>query len=253
MIKKYIQKGKVFIRLALVRTKDNLSARKHPDLFRLRKNLLTHLHAQNRKWPKSYGGGYFYQGWARLKITGQRATEIRYQKYELMDILKPNMRVLDIGANACMMSCAIAENVKTVDALEYNPYLIAIGKEIAEYLGLDNINFINTDFETFSGPEPYDLITSFANHHTADGNLVPELRSYFERIHSMLNDNGYLLFESHHYDKNDPYFHNCISNIYDLFEIKRKKEFSPYEIGNRSPLSGQSYRIYYVMKKISYY
>lgn len=234
-----------------VRSRDYLRVRRHTDLRRLRRKLLAHLREQNRQWPQSYGNGYFYQGWDRLGITGQRATEVRFHRYGLMDLLKAHMRVLDIGANACMLSCAIAEHVRHVDAVEFNPYQVVIGKDIADHLGVTNIRFINADFMQFECDYTYDLITSFANHHTADGHLVPELRSYLERLHSLLNDHGILLFESHDYDRHDPDFHACMAGIVDLFDLRHREEFSPDAIGNTSPLSGRSHRIYYRLEKRS--
>jgi hypothetical protein len=71
---------------------------------------------------------------------------------------------------------------------------VAIGKDVSEFLDIGNIAFHQMDFLEFESSEEYDLIMSFANHKTIDGNMDPDLRKYFLRLHDMLRDDVRRIF-----------------------------------------------------------
>lgn len=241
----YLNLNPLVVQATKDRWNDYKNAKTNPGLKSLRKKLMGHLRRQRKNWHLyQYGFGYFYQGWDRVGITGARATEIRFNQYKLDSILKPYMQVLDIGANACMLTCAIAEKVAHVDALEFNPYQLAVGKDIAEYLNIKNISFIQADFQNYETNKTYDVILSCANHQTVDGNMAPDLLEYFEKLHNMLNENGILLFETHCFDNENPEFHRFMDSLSSLYKQMRKAPFSEQEIGGGGP------RIFYVLEKI---
>ena len=162
--------------------------------YRLRQ----HLKAQNRSWPKEkrYTQGYFYQGLEELGITGAKPTGFRFSQYQVDDILK-NADVLDIGSNCGFVSCYCARRAASVTAIEVNPFLNRIAKDAADYLKLGNINFVENDFSTFVSDKEFDVVLSFSNHHTIDGNLHMDFERYIEKVVDLLKPGGYLLFESH--------------------------------------------------------
>lgn len=133
------------------------------------------------------------------------------------------MEILDIGANAGFLSIAVAQRVKHVDAVELNPYQVAIGSEVAKWLKVDNIIFHCCDFMQFESEKNYDVVMSYANHHTVDGNMVPELRRYFLKLHRMLKKRGLLLFETHCFDNDNPEFHAFIKNLSGMFLQKERR------------------------------
>ena len=216
------------------KTKDRASLVFKPALIPLHYKIWKHLGQQKINWIYyKYSSGYLYQGWDRLGLTGSRPTEKRFIDYGLNTILKPHMEVLDIGANVGFLALACAEKVAHVDAVEFNPFLVAIGEDAASFLGIKNISFYNQDFQKFEVKKQYDLIMSYANHNTVDGNMNPDIRGYFERMHNLLKPDGTLLFESHHHEPSD--FHSFMDSLSDLFIREERKFFLSRSVdeGNR--------------------
>lgn len=118
----------------------------------------------------------------------------RLENYDFYSFLHKDQVVLDIGANAGFFSLELAQNVKRVDAVEWNPYQIKIGEKVAEYLGVSNVNFIVSDFNSFNFSKKYDVIMSFANHHTTDKGMKQDIGDYLKRLKHSLNSLGLIFF-----------------------------------------------------------
>lgn len=155
------------------------------------------LEMQNRHWGKPYCGGYAYQGYARIGLAGVKPTEERLEAYGFMPWLSAGMSVLEIGSNNGFMAIELAHHVRVVDALEYNPFLVEIGRITAEALGQRNVHFEVADFSTWKSHKRYEVVLSFANHCTIDGNLAVEFERFVARLWHLTCDDGLLLFESH--------------------------------------------------------
>lgn len=209
----------------LRRIRDSFHFLNEPSANRaLYRQLLKHLKEQNKNWPHlKYSYGYFYQGWDRIGISGNRPTEVRFEQYNLKALLDHDMEVLDVGSNAGFMSLCVAGYVRHVDAVEFNPYQVAIGRDVAAYLGVHNVTFYNCDFLQFQPAKQYDLIMSFANHHTDDENMRPLLWEYFQRLHGMVKPGGILMFESHTNDIHSADFHATMEQLDDLFTLVAKR------------------------------
>jgi SAM-dependent methyltransferase len=152
---------------------------------------------QTRNWDShDYGGGYFYQGLDEISITGMRDTTGRLVALNMLEVVK-DRTVLDIGSNSGFVSIGLARTARDVVGVESNPYLNKLGRLAAGYLNLDNVTLYDTSFENFETSTPFDVVTSFANHSTFDGNTQHTIEEYFAKCHSLLNANGTLLFESH--------------------------------------------------------
>lgn len=160
--------------------------------------LKKHLKEQKKSWPKEkqYTQGYFYQGFEDIGITGCKPTHFRFRQYEVDNFLL-NAEILDIGSNCGFVSCYCARLGKAVTGIELNPYLNKVAKETQQYLNLSNIEFLESDFLSFETDKKFDVILSFSNHHTIDGNLHISFEKYLQKILKFLKPNGYLLFESH--------------------------------------------------------
>lgn len=160
--------------------------------------LRAHLKEQSRSWPKEkrYTQGYFYQGLEELGITGAKPTGFRFAQYMVDDILK-DADLLDIGSNCGFVAAYCAKKATTVTAIELNPFLNRIAKDTLDYLNLKNVEVIEDDFSTFVTEKKFDVVLSFSNHHTIDGNLHMGFEQYMEKIVGLLKPGGYLLFESH--------------------------------------------------------
>lgn len=163
----------------------------------IHKEIFGHLYRQHLNWSNSYCHGYAYQGFEKIGISGIKPTEIRMQGYDVDDCISENMRILDIGSNCGFMSLYISEKCKHVDAIEYNPYLTLIGEKTSEYLNINNVSFIENDFYEHIPEDKYDAVFSLANHATIDEKLVMNFEEYISKIFYLLNDGGYLFFETH--------------------------------------------------------
>lgn len=155
------------------------------------------LDMQARQWGRPYCAGYAYQGYERLGLAGAKPTEQRLAAYGFLDWLQPSMQVLEIGCNNGFMAIELARRVARVDALEYNPYLVEIGRLCAAELGQHNVQLQVADFASWRPARRYDLVLSFANHCTIDGNLALEFECYVAKLWQLTEEGGHLLFESH--------------------------------------------------------
>lgn len=155
------------------------------------------LDMQNKQWGKPYCAGYAYQGYARIGLAGVKPTEERLQGYGFLPWLNDGMSLLEIGCNNGFLAIELARHAGTVDAVEYNPFLVEIGRITAEALGQDNVRFQVADFSSWMPTRRYDVVLSFANHCTIDGNLAVEFESFVAKLWCLSEDDGWLLFESH--------------------------------------------------------
>ena len=105
--------------------------------------------------------------------------------------------VLEIGCNAGFLALSISPSAKSVSGFDIAPHLIAIAEETKEFLKIDNVKFKTSSFEEFEISEPFDVVLSFANHSTYDGNTKQSIKDYFERCHKACKSDGLLIFESH--------------------------------------------------------
>ena len=88
-------------------TEDELSCR----------NKLLNLYGKN---SHPFGEGKFYQSFPRIKLEGERPTDIRIEKYDLKRYLSKKVDVLDIGANDGFIDMEISSEVNSVLGVEYN-------------------------------------------------------------------------------------------------------------------------------------
>jgi hypothetical protein len=102
---------------------------------------------------------------------------------------------------------------------ELNPFKIRVAEKCREYEGVENVNFFISSFDDFRSDSKYDVVFSLANHHTFDGNMRPEFRTYIDTIRNMTTDSGYLIFESHPSEYKKPDLKKNIESIQDLFQI----------------------------------
>jgi len=179
------------------RSVDYRTIKDNEQLRNLHFNLNKVLQEQSTNWDShDYGEGYFYQSLDEICVSGLRDTSARIAALNMSQHVS-GRTVLDIGSNTGFMSIGLAKSAKSVEGIESNPYLNKIGYMTAEYLGLQNLKFNDTSFEDFRSKHRYDVVTSFANHSTYDGNTQHTIQEYVAKCHSLINKDGLLLFESH--------------------------------------------------------
>jgi len=203
------------------------------DLDSLHSRLQGHLDKQEKEWEHfifSKEDGGFYQGLDEIKITGSRSSEKRFEEYEILEYLSKDKTVLDIGSNCGFFSIYVSKFVDRIFGVEINPYLVAISNDVKDYLNIKNANFVNSSFEEFQFDKKFDMIFSFANDSTIDGNTKFNFSEYIEKIKNLLKEDGLLIFESQaidsvvteQLDKKIDYLKK------DFIILKRKKVSSEY-------------------------
>ena len=167
------------------------------ELEELHLKLKAHLKNQNEKWEHfiySKQDG-FYQGLDKINIKGSRSTEKRFNEYNIGSLFSKNKNVLDIGRNCGFVSLYTSEFVKNVIGVEINPFLVKISNETKVFLEIKNVKFICSAFEEYKTEEKFDIVYSFANDSTIDGNTTLNFDEYIDKIKKLLKDDGILIFE----------------------------------------------------------
>lgn len=214
--------------------KDRQCLENNKELAPLHDKLNSLKRAQEKEWNSLvYCGGYYYQGYRRICINGIKPTEDRIENYEILEYFSKEKTVLDIGSNAGFMVCYLSEFFKEVDGIELNPYLINMGNETANFLNINNVNFLKGDFVTYEFSKKYDIIFSLSNHFTIDGNLNIGFESYIEKLFNNISINGILAFESHNINGDDSDLNDkfkIASKYFKLIKYKMVKSYFPQDI-----------------------
>ena len=145
-----------------------------------------------------YGEGYFYQSLNKINLSGLRNTKYRVELLDLKEITKDKI-VLDVGCNSGFVLLEMENNYKAAIGIDYNVNLINSAKLVKEYFNVKNIDFICDDFLECENLryQKFDIILSLANHSTFDKG-ISDTEKYFKKVFNLLNENGTLIFESHH-------------------------------------------------------
>jgi SAM-dependent methyltransferase len=182
----------------IYRLLDDLQALLQPARTDFRKQLLHSLAEARAQRPfVDYGAGYLYQSFPRLGLRGFRRTEVRAAQMNIASALV-NRSVLEIGCNSGFLSMTLAPGTRRYVAFDNNPYLIDIAKLAQRELGDGQVDFSVDTIEAFALIKRFEVVLSFANHSTWDGNMTLPLDAYFEKIRTLLVEGGLLFFESHH-------------------------------------------------------
>ncbi len=72
--------------------------------------------------------------------------------------LRPNDRVLDLGAGVGQWAFRIARVAKYVCAVEYSLGMLELGREQALQQGIDNVEFVHLEAQNYVSDCPFDLI-----------------------------------------------------------------------------------------------
>ena len=209
-------------RSILNRQRDYVALAGRPDRFRLHALIHQHLQRAQREWQGlDYGEGYFYQGYQAIGISGLRDTEARMQAMNLVERVS-GKRVLEIGCNTGFIAAQISATARAVVGLDINGHLVTIAALVADELRRENCAFTAAPFETFEAAEPFDVVLSFANHSTFDGNTTQPLDQYFERCAAALRPDGELLFESHAPAYEGDRLATALSSLERHFEIRSR-------------------------------
>jgi SAM-dependent methyltransferase len=203
------------------RQKDYSGLAGRPELLALHGAMNRQLALQHDQWASyDYGEGYFYQSSVELGVTGLRDTKARVVAFDLLELVK-DRTVLEIGCNTGFLTLSIASAAARVVGVELNPYLVAIARAGADFLGVHNARFEVAAFEDFESDELFDDVLSFANHHTYDGNTRQSLAEYFERCHALTRPGGRLIFESHPPEIEGMHFDETLKIIERFYDIEQ--------------------------------
>ena len=164
----------------------------------LHKKLFECVNAQEKNWNSFIYAQEkkFYQGFEEIKIDGCRSTERRFDEYNIAHYLSREKNALDIGSNCGFFTLYASRFLNSSEGVEINPYLVRISNYTKEYLDIDNSEFHNLSFENFKPEKKYDIVFSFANDETIDGNTTFNFCEYITKITSLLKKGSILIFES---------------------------------------------------------
>lgn len=168
-----------------------------PGLAGLQARVVEALHRQRVGWSQGYCGDYAYQGLESVGIQGWKPSERRLRAYRVDDLLTPETRIFDIGANCGLLAVEMARRVGHVEGLDINPFLLDIGRAAAEHLGLTNVTLRAGDFAVDRDDRRWSVVLSLSNHQTTDQRLALRFEEHVVRCWSLLEPGGHLLFESH--------------------------------------------------------
>lgn len=160
-----------------------------------------------KKYSQAFGGEKFYQSLPKLDIIGERPTDERLITYDIDKYITKESSILDIGANCGFIDLTLAEKVNEIVGIEYNEKLVEIAKDTAKLLNIDNVQFINADYNEWQkhNTKKFDIILAFAVHIWL--NIEPD--EFANQIYKLLNDNGYFIFESQTYQSDILYDKFC--------------------------------------------
>jgi len=164
----------------------------------LHKKLFECIDAQEKNWDSFIYAQEkkFYQGFDEIGVDGCRSTEGRFNEYNILRYLSKEKNALDVGSNCGFFTLYTSRFLKSIEGVEINPYLVRISNYAKEYLDIKNSEFHNLSFESFKSEKKYDVIFSFANDETIDGNTKFNFCEYIMKISSLLKNGGLLIFES---------------------------------------------------------
>jgi SAM-dependent methyltransferase len=177
---------------------DGLQVSLRPDRQRYHKELRKIIDKGKQEWKSAdYGTGYLYQSFPQLGLRGFRKTDIRVAQMDILGQLS-GQDVLEIGCNTGFLSLMLSAGTRRYVAFDNNPFLIDIAQLTQAAIGNNSVQFQTTTIEIFSTDKKFDVVLSFANHSTWDGNMTLALEKYFAKLQSLLVPSGLLFFESHH-------------------------------------------------------
>ena len=165
-----------------------------------------------------FGLSLFYQSFKKIGIDGQRDTEERIELYDIKNLLKKEDIVLDIGCNCGFLDMQVAPYVKKVIGYEISPSLFNIANKTSKFLNINNVEFHCEDFTSKEHKEKYNVIFAFAIHMWLINENFTE-NDFVNLMYDLLENNGYLFFESNDFSKFDESFKKLCS----LFEDKNMK------------------------------
>lgn len=206
---------------------DGLAAMLHRSRRPYRKELLRLLAAARTGWPSAdYGAGYLYQSFPPLGLHGFRQTEVRQAQMAITDALR-GQRVLEIGCNSGFLSLALSPGARRYVGFDNNPFLIDIARLTQKTVRNEVVDFRVDTVEAFESDEPFDVVLSFANHSTWDGNMTLALEAYFSKLQKLLVPEGTLFFESHHPAlENKAQVQETLKVMQKFFAIQQQRELT---------------------------
>ena len=110
-----------------------------------------------------------YRGSAKEQAERDTATNPLDHHTALAEVIKPGMRVLDLGCGAGWFSNAMARHCDVrMTGLDFNPVAVGRARQVADILGLD-VEFIEGDLFGFRSKQPFQVVVSMGVlHHTGD-------------------------------------------------------------------------------------
>lgn len=149
-----------------------------------------------------------------------RSIPDRIKAYHLLDYLKPNARVLDIGCNRGYFGVALSSHVLTYVGIDHDAGQLAYGLKMVREHQLRNVELYAKSFEQFLMPDgAFDCILSLAVHSYSKFHMS----DYASKIYRGLAPGGIVVLEGHPKGyRGEPTKLNCLVKLFEeYFKMKR--------------------------------
>ena len=168
------------------------------DLYRGLRNYYEAMQVNKARYGARFGRGRFYQSLDGI-VDGQRPTGERIIQYRLLDFIKKDHNILDLGSNCGFFSLSLSSFANKIRGIEISPELVNIANIAKSYLKASNCQFEVTSFNNFKTDDTYDFVFCLAVH----GWVKTSFEEFIERVNSLVSPDGYVLFESHNLENED--------------------------------------------------
>ena len=103
--------------------------------------------------------------------------------------MHPQMRVLEFGCGTGTTAVKHAPYVEHITAVDISAQMLKIGDERAKKAGVDNIDFIEADFDSFTAADQsFDMILAMSILH-----LLEDMPGAIQKTHNMLKPGGFFI------------------------------------------------------------
>lgn len=183
--------------------------------------LLSKSIAKLRDVNSVYFQGFPYQSLGILNIFGDRGSEDRFNEYRLINYIKPDDRILDLGCNTgflLLYTCLLTRSNGL--GVDHDKNAIEIGQITSKLLKMEKeVKFKCEDISSFSSEQKFNCIFSMATYWTDDKGYRVDLYSHLERISHLVDTNGLVFFETHAADYNSNEIISVLKKLEKIFEV----------------------------------
>lgn len=148
---------------------------------------------------QQFGEGKFYQSYESVGLKGQRPTQERFIRYGILNIIRRQDEILDIGCNCGFFDLQLAKYAGHIVGIDTNWTLIEVAKKVQTLVNDTKCTFLNEDFKNVRFEKKFNVIMAYAVIHWID----MDKEDFINKIDKLLIENGHIILESHNVESED--------------------------------------------------